>query len=189
MSVVLPVHNAQSSLSHNVHALLEVLPEIAARFEILVVDDGSTDHTEELAHELSRCYPQVRVVRHARRRGAAAAMQTGMRQSIGDVVFVHEETTPIRATELRRLWEMRHDQELVTARTEAPCPPRTPHGLDRLTVWGDPVLHPSNAHRFAGVQMLRREAVEELAAVQAESEPLHGGRPPRPNLLRGALKR
>ena len=188
LSVVLPVHNAESSLTHNVHELLEVLPDIATRFEILIVDDGSTDHTEEIAHDLSRCYPQVRVVRHAQRRGAAAAMQTGMTRSMGDVVFVHDEATPISATELRNLWELRHDSELVTARAETPRRSRSPHVLDRLSVWGDPLRHAPEAHAFGGVQMIRREAVEQLVAVEAGREEFRGGRPPRPNLLRGTAK-
>jgi glycosyltransferase involved in cell wall biosynthesis len=188
LSVVLPVHNAESSLTHNVYELLDVLPEIAARFEILIVDDGSLDHTEEIAHELSRCFPQVRVVRHARRRGAAAALQTGMTRSTGDVVFVHDEATPISATELRQLWEMRHDGGLVMAGAETPRRSLNSQMFDGLSVWGDQTRHLSDAHSFGGVKMIRREAAKELASVQAEPAEYRAGRPPRPNLLRGTAK-
>ncbi|MHB8971126.1 MAG: glycosyltransferase family 2 protein [Pirellulaceae bacterium] len=186
LSVVLPVHNAESSLTHNVYELLEVLPEIAVRFEVLIVDDGSTDHTGEIAHELSRCYPQVHVVRHARRRGAAAAIQTGLAGTVGDVVFVHDEATPISAAELRHLWELRDDSELVMARAETPRRSLSPHVLDRRNVWGDPLRHTSDAHSFGGVQMIRRIAAKELAAVQTEAETFRVGRTSRPNLRRDA---
>ena len=69
LSIVLPVHNAQNTLACDVHLLLELLPDITPRFEILIVDDASSDHTEEIAHELSLQYPQVRVKRHLRRQG------------------------------------------------------------------------------------------------------------------------
>jgi glycosyltransferase involved in cell wall biosynthesis len=170
LSVVLPVHNAEATLTHNVYELLDVLPEIATRFEILIVDDGSTDHTDEIAHELARCYPQVRVVRHARRRGPSAAMETGMTRTTGDVVFVHDEATPISATELRQLWSMRNDSELVTARAEMPRRFSTRHVLDRVSAWGGQRHWASAAHGPGGVQMIRREAVEELAALEANQQ-------------------
>jgi cellulose synthase/poly-beta-1,6-N-acetylglucosamine synthase-like glycosyltransferase len=164
LSVVLPVHNAETTLTHNVYELLDVLPEIATRFEVLIVDDGSTDHTEEIAHELAHCYPQVHVVRHARRRGTNAAIQTGMTRTTGDVVFVHDESTPISASELRNLWSLRNDRELVMARAEMPCPFPSPHVLDRLSAWGDQMHNAPAALGFGGMQMIRREAAAELAA-------------------------
>jgi glycosyltransferase involved in cell wall biosynthesis len=185
LSVVLPVHNTETNLTHDVYELLDVLPEIATRFEILIVDDGSTDHTEDIAHELARRYPQVRVVRHARRCGAAAAIQTGMTRTMGDVVFVHDEATPISATELRNLWSMRHDRELVMARAELPRRFLSPRVLDRLSAWGDQMRHAPATHGFGGVQMIRREAVEELAAMEADQQAHGVGRAPRPKFSWG----
>jgi len=164
LSVVLPVHNAETSLTHNVSELLDVLPEIATRFEILIVDDGSTDQTEEIAHELARCYPQVRVTRHPRRRGAAAALDTGFKATRGDVVFVHDETTPISANELRKLWSMRHDQELVAAHTESPRRFPSPHVRNRVAAWGEPMQARPAIDASGGIQMIRREAAQKLVA-------------------------
>ena len=162
LSVVLPVHNAESTILRAIDELLEVLPDIAARFEILIVDDGSTDQTEEIAHDLARRFPQLRVARHQRRRGAAAAVQTAMARTTGDVVFVHDEATEISAAEIRRLWEMRHDKQRVMARAEMPRKSLSPHLLDRLTSWSDQMRHATQASGRGGIQMIRREAVEDL---------------------------
>ena len=70
----MPVRNAENTLRGEVESLLEVLPELTDRFEIIVVDDGSSDHTWEAAAELSRKFPQVRVMRNEHPLGRAAAL-------------------------------------------------------------------------------------------------------------------
>ncbi|MFV1964260.1 MAG: glycosyltransferase family 2 protein [Pirellulaceae bacterium] len=91
LSVVLSVHNAEKTLSQQVTHLLDVLPDLAQRFELLILDDGSTDRTEEVAHELARDYPQLRVARHNKRMGADANLQTALEETTGDVVVLQDE--------------------------------------------------------------------------------------------------
>ena len=137
LSIVLPVHNAECTLAHDVHLLLDLLPDITPHFEILVVDDGSTDQTEEIAHELALEFPQLRVTRHQSRQGQATAVQTAMTQTTGKVVFVQDEGSEIRSAEIRRLWDMRHDPQLVMARAELPREDPEPSSAERLADWGE----------------------------------------------------
>ncbi len=67
---------------------LETASDLAERFELVIVDDGSTDDTCEVAFELARDYPQVRAVRHGRGLGHEAALRSGFLHSRGDVVFL-----------------------------------------------------------------------------------------------------
>lgn len=115
ISVVVPVHNAERRLTHDVSRLLDVLPDLAEKFEVLIVDDGSTDQTEDVALELSHQFPQVRVARHAQQRGIEASAQTGAARTTGDIVIVHAGQEPVNASQLRRMWEHREDEELVVA--------------------------------------------------------------------------
>ena len=163
LSVILPVYNAQRQLARQVANLLEVLPDLTARFEILIVDDGSTDHTDEIAHELRAKYPQLKIARHAWQRGMAAAVQTGMARSCGDIVFVQEEGAEISPADLRRLWELRGDERLILARAHAQPKPLSTRLLERLSKWGLALQQSAQqSGENAGIQMIRRQAVEEL---------------------------
>jgi dolichol-phosphate mannosyltransferase len=178
LSVILPVHNAELSLVGNVHELLEVLPDISARFEILIVDDGSTDQTADVAYELARCYPQVNVVRHAMRQGSSAAIQTGMVRTTGDVVFVHDDDTPISATELRSLWSLRNEQDLVSARAEKPL---APAGQTAATPRLTREMHSSHnaLAGLGGIQMFRRQGIEQLSVAELATAEFFSQRAPR----------
>jgi len=104
LSYILPVHNAQDTLGRQVGRLLDVLPDLAARFELVVVDDGSTDHTAEVAAELAHRYPQVRLASHARPRGPEAAARTGVARASGEIVLVQPQGEFPGPTRLRYLW-------------------------------------------------------------------------------------
>ena len=88
LSVILPVHNAQEKLARQVSDILDILPDLSSQFQVLIVDDASTDATEEIAHELARTYPQVQLVRHTDHGGTSAAVQTGFDSTSADVIYI-----------------------------------------------------------------------------------------------------
>jgi glycosyltransferase involved in cell wall biosynthesis len=86
LSVVVPVYNEASTLEEVVGKLLKV----PCLFEIIVVDDSSTDGTTEVARRLSELHSQVRFVRHPRNAGKTAALRTGFALTTGQVVIVQD---------------------------------------------------------------------------------------------------
>jgi dolichol-phosphate mannosyltransferase len=108
--VILPICNAEDTLSTAVARLLEILSDLAGRFEILIVDDASTDQTAEIAHELRRTYPQVRVLRHGWQWGLSAALLTGRNNCQGNIVLVLRRHDASGLRELVRQWQRQINQ-------------------------------------------------------------------------------
>ncbi|HUE69659.1 MAG TPA: glycosyltransferase family 2 protein [Pirellulaceae bacterium] len=124
LSVILPVCSAAESLERVVGRLLEMLPDLTGRFEILIVDDASTDNTPEIADELRRTYPQVRVIRHGWSWGTAAALRTGRRQCRGRHVIVVPALADFHPREIVRQWELLTSEAVPERFAEAlPQPP------------------------------------------------------------------
>jgi glycosyltransferase involved in cell wall biosynthesis len=86
LSVVVPVYNEEATLSVVVRKLLLV----PCLLEIIIVDDCSTDGTEQQARQLAEMYEQVRLVRHERNAGKTAALKTGFALTTGEVVIVQD---------------------------------------------------------------------------------------------------
>jgi glycosyltransferase involved in cell wall biosynthesis len=86
LSVVVPVYNEQTTLGEVVSKLLSV----PCLLEIIIVDDGSTDETVEVARQLAVVHSQIRLVQHERNVGKTAALKTGFALTTGQVVIVQD---------------------------------------------------------------------------------------------------
>jgi glycosyltransferase involved in cell wall biosynthesis len=87
LSYFFPAHNEEANVEGLVAEALAVLPDLADRFEIIIVDDGSRDSTGRLADELTAANPGVvRAVHHPTNLGYGAALLSGFRASTHDHV-------------------------------------------------------------------------------------------------------
>jgi len=87
LSVVLPIYNEEELVSDLVLGIVHVLMEQKISFEVVAVDDGSSDDTLNTLRALKRSHPQyLTVVRHLHNRGNGAALRTGIRVARGDIV-------------------------------------------------------------------------------------------------------
>ena len=78
LSVFFPAYNEEANVRSTTETILRVLPGVADRYEVLIVDDGSVDKTPELADLLAAENPLVRVIHHPTNRGYGGAIRTGL---------------------------------------------------------------------------------------------------------------
>jgi glycosyltransferase involved in cell wall biosynthesis len=87
ISVFFPCYNEQDNVKRTTEQAIAVLKKIGADFEIVIVDDGSTDATGQIADEISRQDKRVKVVHHRPNLGYGAALQSGFRTAAKEIVF------------------------------------------------------------------------------------------------------
>src|SRR5438128_9224097 len=87
LSVFFPAYNDSGTIASMVIRAVQAASELTPDYEVVVVDDGSADATAEIADELARTYPRVRVVHHQKNRGYGGALQTGFRTATKEFVF------------------------------------------------------------------------------------------------------
>lgn len=87
ISVFFPAYNDEGSIGGLVAVALEILPSLTNDYEVIVVNDGSTDATADVLEQWVRKDAHVRVVHHERNLGYGAALQTGFRNASKDLVF------------------------------------------------------------------------------------------------------
>jgi glycosyltransferase involved in cell wall biosynthesis len=87
ISVFFPAYNDGGTIGSMVITAAQVLAEIGCEHEIIVINDGSSDHTQAVLDELVTKYPQLRVVRHEQNRGYGGALRSGFASATKDLVF------------------------------------------------------------------------------------------------------
>jgi len=84
VSIVIPVYNEEQAIGDDLDLIIKTMEATNYDYEIIVVDDGSTDSSADIARQRS----QVRLIRHPYNRGTGAARTTGVEQAKGDVIVM-----------------------------------------------------------------------------------------------------
>ena len=87
LTVLVPAYNEAESLPELAQWIDKVCISSSIDYELIIIDDGSSDNTWEVLRQLSAKNERIRAVRFRRNYGKAAALQTGFEASAGDVVI------------------------------------------------------------------------------------------------------
>jgi len=102
ISLFFPAWNEEDYVERSVMRALEVLPRLTDDFEIIVVNDASTDRTQEICEQLAARIPQFRFITHPVNLKLGGAMRTGLSASTKDIVVYSDIDLPFDLEELKR---------------------------------------------------------------------------------------
>ena len=88
LSIVIPVYNEAAGLHTLLDSLRSVVGKIDAEYEVLFIDDGSTDRTWEIIQNWAALDPRIKVLRFSRNFGHQAAVTAGLDFAAGDAVII-----------------------------------------------------------------------------------------------------
>lgn len=103
LSCFFPAFNEQENITAALDEAMQTLPRFAQRFEIVVVNDGSSDDTATIVAAYGVEHPEVRLVSHETNLGYGHALRTGFEASKGDAVFFTDADRQFRLEEIDRL--------------------------------------------------------------------------------------
>jgi glycosyltransferase involved in cell wall biosynthesis len=104
LSVFFPAYNDSGTIASMVVTAVLAAGRLTPDFEVLVVNDGSRDATRQIADELARVYPQVRVIHHEVNRGYGGALRSGFAHASKEFVFYTDGDAQYDPAEVADLW-------------------------------------------------------------------------------------
>lgn len=172
LSIILPAHNEQDRLPDSLTRILGFLAAQSLEAEIIVVENGSTDRTAEVAETFARKHPALRVLRESRR-GKGLAVRRGILAATGDYRFICDVDLSMPIEEVTRfLPPALPDTPVAIASREAPGAvrydePAHRHWVGRgfnllVRLLAVPGLHDTQC----GFKCFRADAAEELFRLQ-----------------------
>ncbi len=102
LTLVIPCYNEERTLEACVEKVLEIEDNMLS-LEIIIVDDGSTDRSLQIAQSLARKHSQILVLSHDKNQGKGAALRTGFQNATGEFVAVQDADLEYNPRELKKL--------------------------------------------------------------------------------------
>jgi glycosyltransferase involved in cell wall biosynthesis len=111
ISAFFPAYNDAGTISGMVITALLTLRELTDDYEVIVINDGSRDHTAAVLDELARVYPdEVRVIHHLKNRGYGGALRSGFASAAKEWIFYTDGDAQYDPRELKKLAALMSDQ-------------------------------------------------------------------------------
>jgi glycosyltransferase involved in cell wall biosynthesis len=113
ISVFFPAFNDEKTIGGLVSNALDLLPKVTDSFEVLVINDGSSDSTQEVLEELAAKSPNVKIIKHERNLGYGAALRSGFSAAANELIFYTDGDGQYDLHEMLKLLPLISDFDVV----------------------------------------------------------------------------
>jgi dolichol-phosphate mannosyltransferase len=114
LSLVIPAYNEQEVIAELLKRIESALVQTQKSFEVLIVDDGSTDNTPKLLKEAQSTRPWLRILRMGKNGGQSAAFDAGFRAARGQLIATIDADLQNDPEEIPRLLPMMEGVDMIT---------------------------------------------------------------------------
>lgn len=174
LSVFFPAYNEEANIKDTVEKAVKVLNEVADKWEIIVVDDGSKDKTGEIVKKLMKKEPRIRMITHTPNRGYGAALKSGFYNSQYEWIAFTDADGQFDFSEITKFFEKQRqtNADLVIG-----------YYLKRAVpfyrIWGSKIWELAVFLLFGlrvkdidcGFKLIRKKVIEEIPPLESERGP------------------
>ena len=114
LSVVLPAYNEEANVASAVEKISTVAQHLGMEYEIILVNDGSTDRTGEIGRELAQRIPNFRLVEHYPNRGYGGSLKAGFAAATKDLIAFAPADNQFDFSEISLLLDRLDGAEIVS---------------------------------------------------------------------------
>jgi len=115
LSIIIPAFNSDDTISKQVDRISKVIISLNLSYEIIIVDDGSVDHTLQKIKILEEENNQIRIIHYSQNQGKGFAVRTGVLKSIGEYVMYTDSDLDISLDYLGRYIQQLKKYDIVIA--------------------------------------------------------------------------
>lgn len=105
LSVFFPAYNEEKAIESTVTKATKILPKMAEKWEIIVVNDGSTDRTGEIVKELIKKEPRIKMITHTPNRGYGSTIKSGVYNSKYELIAFTDADGQFDFSEVTKFFE------------------------------------------------------------------------------------
>ena len=163
-SVAIMAFNESESLEDVVSEIIAVLKESPCKFEVMIINDGSSDGTGNVARRLEENIPEVRVIEHETNLGLGEVYRSGFREAQGDWLTFMPGDGQIPPSDLKGFIDQMEDFDMVLGF----IPDRPVPAYVKLLSFGERALYRvlvGKMPRFQGILMFRTAILKEVPLV------------------------
>ncbi len=113
ITLFFPVYKDERTVASVTEKSVEVLSQLTENWEILIIDDGSPDRSGEIADELAKANPKIRVIHHETNLGYGAAIRRGLGEAHGEWIYFTDGDDEYDVFEFLRVHKIRDFYDLI----------------------------------------------------------------------------
>jgi len=114
LSIILPAYNEEANVESAVEKVSTVAQQLGMDYEIILVNDGSTDRTGEIGRELAQRIPNFRLVEHSPNRGYGGSLKAGFAAATKELIAFAPADNQFVFSEISRLLERLDEADIVS---------------------------------------------------------------------------
>jgi glycosyltransferase involved in cell wall biosynthesis len=113
LSVITPAFNEEANIKEALRTIVSSIPKFVSKYEIIVVDDGSSDKTSQVVKNLTAHFKQIKLIRNKVNRGFGHAFRTGLNTAKYDYVTLYPSDNEMSGQSLTDLITHAPDADMI----------------------------------------------------------------------------